>query len=342
MIVAVREALFGDIPALAALEQASPETGPVAIEVRPRVDHFRLAARYPGVRGYVATAPDGPGIVGMLFASVAPTRLDGELVPGAYLFDLRVHPRHRRRGVASALIGHAWERARAEAGVVVAWAAALAGNVASRRTFRRAGFDQERQLRVRMVAPGLSAGRPAVGLAYRPAAAKDLPSLAEALNTHHAGHQLWRPVTGARLADELAVLHHAPEDVMLALGPDGGLVGAAGAFDIGRVAHLRLLGLRALPGGANWLLARLFRRVPLRPLLVRPALLPADGATATAELLRALHRRSPRTPPALAVTIDPLDPAWPSLARLFGVSAGIHLLARSDRQIDMGQPWHFS
>lgn len=109
--IQIREVLPGDALALVALESASPESSPLAARLEPRVSYLEIVARYPGVHGYVAHADARGQAVGMLFASVAPTRFNGAVVPGVYLFSLRVHPTMRRRGVASALVTHAWERA---------------------------------------------------------------------------------------------------------------------------------------------------------------------------------------------------------------------------------------
>ena len=341
MKVAIREADRADAPALLALERISPETGPVSIRIELRVDHFALAGRYPGARGYVALAADGGTIIGMLFASIAPTRLNGGWAPGAYLFGLRVHPAHRRRGVATALVTHAWERARAEAGAEVAWGAVVDGNEASARTLQRCGFTQGRDLRARLLAPGLLPRLSTPGLVWSRARGDDLPDLAEALNDRYANHQCWRLQTADRLAAELAAVRHTAEDIVLARGPDGQLVAAAGGFSLPRVAGLRLLGFRRLPGPVNRMMTPLYGLLPLRPRLVRHALLPPDRPEVIGELLRAMHRSSLSEAWFLATTMDPADPAWPSIARLPGWNVRLRLFARSERPIETGRPWSF-
>ena len=94
----IRVAEPADEPALAALEQAAPDGGQVAVRLQPRLGYLDLAGRYPGVTGVIAVAPGESGVVGMLFSSVAATQFNGAVVPGAYLFSLRVHPALRRRG----------------------------------------------------------------------------------------------------------------------------------------------------------------------------------------------------------------------------------------------------
>ncbi|MBI2865309.1 MAG: GNAT family N-acetyltransferase [Chloroflexi bacterium] len=337
--VTIRDAVPVDAPALAALERVSPDSGPLAVEIEIKDDYFALAARYPGVRGYVAMAPPSSAVVGMLFASIAPTQINGDLAPGAYLFALRVHPAYRRQGVASSLIAHACERARVEQNARVIWAAVASRNEPSLRTFRRAGFHQERALGVRIAAPGLLPHRRPASITCRPAMPDDLPYAAEALNAGYANHQFWRPLTAERLAVELATVHHSPADVTTGLVPDGNPVGVASAFVPGRVARLRFLGLRVLPNPLNKLLSLFLRPVPLRLLLVRYASLPADQPQAVTDLLRCLHRRHLSEAWVLALVRDPLEPVWTAVFRLPGLNASVCLLVRSEQPIEAARPW---
>ncbi len=341
MTIDIRDADPIDGPALLALERISPEMGRAIVRVELGLDHFALAGRYPGPRGYVALAPDGHTIVGMLFASVAPTQLNGGCVSGAYLFSLRVHPAHRRRGIATALLTHAWERAQAEAGAEVAWGAVVPGNEASARTLQRCGFTQGRDLRVRLLLPGLLLRHGTPGLVCSRAAREDLPGLAEALNDRYVNHQFWRPQAADPLAAELAAVRHRVEDIVMVRGPEGRLFAAAVGLSLRRVMRLRLLGFRLLAGPVNRMVAPLGGLIPLRPLLVRRALLPADHPEAIAELLWALHRGSLPEAWFLAVTMDPADPAWPSIARMPGWTVRLRLFAKSERPIETARPWYF-
>lgn len=103
----IREAKPEDTLALIELERLCPEMGRVTVRIDLHSNHFGLASRYPGSTGYVVLAEDGSTIIGTIFSSVAPTQLNGGLLPAAHLFSLRVHPSYRRRGVASTLIAHA-------------------------------------------------------------------------------------------------------------------------------------------------------------------------------------------------------------------------------------------
>lgn len=326
----------GDDPALAALERASPEGGRLVVQLDLRVGYSALAARYPGVRGYVAQAGAPPRVVGMLFCSLASTQLGGAIVPGAYLFSLRVDPAVRRRGVATALIEHACERARAEAGIAVTWAAVVGGNEASRRAFARAGFVPAGEL-VGRLAPRLPlVGRPALGV--EPAATANLPVLADLLNRTHAAHDLWRPLGPVDLGAALRAADHDLADALLGRRADGAPLAAAAPFDLDRVARLRFLGHRRLPEPVNRVLAALAR--PLRPrvAVLRFRALPRDRPDAGLAVLRAALRRLPWPGGVLAVPLDRRDPAWPTVARLPAMSTPITVVARSAHPVGATRP----
>jgi ribosomal protein S18 acetylase RimI-like enzyme len=322
-----------------AVERASPEGGSFALRIEPRLDHFTLARRYPNAQGYVAVALDGVTVVGMVFASVAPTRLNGELVPGVYLYNLRVHPAHRRQGVGTALLTHAWERARTAFGAEVAWGAVVRSNEPSLRTFRRAGLTQERQLYARLIAPVFAVGQ-APGVSWRAADTGDLPSWIAAVDARYANHQLWRPCGRDDLSAEPIAQGEAAGETLLGLAPDGTIISGATAIALNRLARMRLLGVRRLPRVVNRMLGPVFGLLPVRPLLIRRLLLPADTPGATRALFHHLYRHFFPAALGLVVVLDPLDPAWPTVARLAGTSIGIQIMAGSARRIDTSRPWY--
>lgn len=336
----IRAVELGDQPALAALERAAPEAGSLVVRLEPRVGYLDLAARYPSVSGYVVVEPRGDQrIVGMLFSSLAPTQCNGAVVPGAYLFSLRVHPTARRRGVASALLAYAWARA-LEAGAELAWGAVMAGNEASLRTFARAGFTRTRDLAICLWLPAWSgpAGEPARTL--RRGTARDLPALAEAFNRSHAEHNLWRPVTPERLGAELAVTRHGPDDVLLLTAAGGDILAAGAVFDLRRVLALRLLGWRGLPGGVNRVLAPLLAGLTPRPLILRQRALTPSHSGAGLSLLRSLGR--PAGPRAiLAAPVDRRDPAWPLMAGVARLRRPLHVAVKGAVSLDDRRPLSF-
>lgn len=334
----IRDVEPGDAPALATLERAAPEGARLAVEIVPRIGHLELAARYPNIRGYVALTSDPARIVGMLFSSLAPTQLNGAVMPGAYLFGLRVHPAARRRGIASALLSHARERARAEADAELVWAGVREGNEASLRTCAAAGFTRLRDSAVRIIPPPFAPPGRARACSVRPLTPDDLPALASALNRAHAAHNFWRPSTPERLGAELTAARHGLSDVLVALDRDGAMLAAGAVLDLGRVARFRLLGHRSLPDRLSRALAPAVARLPLRPLLLRHRLLPATQPEAGLALLRSIWRQFGSPLSALAIPMDTRDPAWPVVARAWGLTSRLHVVARSAAPVDESRP----
>lgn len=341
----IREAEPSDEAALRALEYAAPDTGPWRVRVEPRIPYWELVGRYPNARGFVAVVPDpvgGERVVGMLFSSVAPTRLAGALIQGAYLYGLRVHPGARRRGIATSLIRDAWQQAR-DAGAELAWAIVVGGNHASLAAFARAGIPWLRDACARIVLPVPRFTGRSPGFTVRRATTDDISWLVDALNRAHSSHDLWRPLSPAELSRQLTAAHHSVADVRLVLDATSNILAAGAGFHVARVARVELLGHRVVPTRLNRALAAIAARLSggnSRAILLRHRLHLATEARAGEILIRAMQWSTACHHSALAVPMDPRDPYWPSLARLPGFTTRLHVVASSALGFDGARPLH--
>lgn len=335
--VSIREVVPADEPALAALEWSAPDAGALQLRLRLRTGYLALTNRYPNVRGFVAV--DGSdSVVGAIFSSTAPTRCGDRMVSGVYLFSLRVHPAARRLGLGTTLVQHAWEEARRRDGAEIGWAGVLEGNVASARTLARAGFDWYRDLAVRTI-PRLicgmgTRGRVTGGLVVRRGRDGDLDELAAALEAAHLRHQLWRPLDADILRQELVAAGQSLDDLWLALDRAGTIRSAGAAFDVGRVADVRVGGVPGLARAIRPVLAPALARLPIRPLLFTHALLDA----ATPQLIRRLLRAYQGITTTLSIVIDPRDPAWPIVRSLPGLTGHVSVVVRGLATLDRAAP----
>jgi ribosomal protein S18 acetylase RimI-like enzyme len=334
----IRVAERADEPALAALEQASPDGGPISVRLRPRLGYLDVADRYPGATGFVALAPVQPRIVGMLFSSVAPTQFNGTVVPGAYLFSLRVHPAMRRRGVAASLIRHALEQARREAGIEVAWAAVMSGNEPSLRTFSRAGFVPTRGLMLRIRLPGRPRARTAPARTVRRAIDSDLSALADLLNRANTRHNLWRPSTPSSLAAQFDAAAHSLADVPLVVDRYDHILAAGAAFDVRRAFSLQAVELRGVPRLLSRAVSSMVTRVPMRPLVLRHRALVESEPPAALRLLRSIQGLQTAWLSTLVVPVDVLDPAWPTVVRATQFARPLHVMVWSTVRPDESRP----
>jgi ribosomal protein S18 acetylase RimI-like enzyme len=334
----VRVAERADEPALAALEQASPDGSPVSVRLQPRLGYLDVADRYPGTTGFVALAPGRLGIVGMLFSSVAPTQFNGSVVPGAYLFSLRVHPAVRRRGVAASLIRHALDQARREAGIEVAWAAVMSGNEPSLRTFSRAGFAPTRGLMLRIRFPGRPRPRTDPAHTLRRAIDPDLSAMADVLNHANARHNLWRPATPSNLAAQFGAAGHGLADVPLVVDRDGRIIAVGAVFDVRRAFSPQAVELRGVPALLSRAVSSMVTRVALRPLVLRDRALLDSEPAAASRLLRSIQGLQTARLSTLIVPVDICDPAWPTVVRATQLTRRLHVMLWSTMRSDENRP----
>ena len=111
-----------------------------------------LLDRCSKTAGRVLVAEIDHRVVGFiaLLARVAPEEPDEDQTPYAYISDLVVLPRHRRRGVGRALLERAEALARSSTARVLR-VGVLAKNESAARLYRVAGFsDYQRQLAKRL------------------------------------------------------------------------------------------------------------------------------------------------------------------------------------------------
>ena len=133
-------------------------------------------------------------IVGIVFGEVRWVQYAGQVVPGVYISHLRVHPDHRRQGIARGLADWALEYItdllRADA---VLYGAIMAGNVSLKLA------DQYRFQSTESIQGGIvpMLKRPPAtipGLEVRPAKIGELPTVVEGMNEFYSEHNLWSPV----------------------------------------------------------------------------------------------------------------------------------------------------
>jgi predicted N-acetyltransferase YhbS len=150
----------------------------------------------------IVAVEDGK-IIGMVFGEVRWVQYGSQEVPGVYISHLRVHPDHRRQGIARELSEWALEYItdllRSDA---VLYGAIMADNV-SLDLADQFGFKPTKPIRGGIV-PMLA--RPPVEiqeLEVRPANRNELSAIADGMNAFYQEHNLWIPVSVDTLEDFL-------------------------------------------------------------------------------------------------------------------------------------------
>ena len=191
-----------DSQALESLIAATADSGGIGFTDDYQVDllavHRGLVEEFHGAVG----VQDGE-VVGLVFGEVRWVQHANQVVPGVYISHLRVHPDHRRQGIASELSDWALEYItdllRSDA---VLYGAIMAGN-ASLKLADQFEFQTTKPVQGGIVPMRV---RPPVAipdLEVRQAERNELSSIADGMNAFYRDHNLWIPVSVDTLDDFL-------------------------------------------------------------------------------------------------------------------------------------------
>ena len=304
----VRLAGPGDGADLAELVARSPDAGRVAFTYRFSADLLAVM-QVLGTRleGAVALADGEP--VGMVLGDFAEVQWAGARRPGVYVSNLRVHPEHRRQGVAAALARFGLERVRerlGEEGVV--YAAVLEGNL-SAGLVRELGFRATAPIRGALVPLRRRAPKGPAHLRVRLAGPEDMSPMAAGMNAFYAAHNLWSPVSAESLADFVGreVAGVRPNRLHV-VERDGELVAGLSASD--RTALVRMIVTRASPlvRAAGWAAGILPADGTLRALTVRHVWFRPGEREAARLLWQTLRSTARPNAGSIGIAFDPRDP----------------------------------
>lgn len=155
----------------------------------------------PDMTGVVAVAPDDGRVVGVASVSFEDVLYNGQVVPSAFLGNLKVHHDFRRQGIAKALA--AW-RVRTAEERIGPYGVILTGtskdNVASQNTMKTWGAElhDQQMLRPR---PPIHRQPTTAGLRVIAPEPTHDEEIIEKANRFYADYQLYTPLTPRRLAE---------------------------------------------------------------------------------------------------------------------------------------------
>jgi len=190
---------------------------------------------------HAAVAEQDGQIVGMVFGEVRWVQCAGQVKPGVYISHLRVHPDHRRQGIARGLsdwsLEYITDLLRSDA---VLYGAIMTGNV-SLKLADRYGFQMTKPIQGGIVPMRKYPPASIPELEVRPANRSELPAVVEGMNAFYSEHNLWSPVSVDMLEEYLAreVARVEPNQLYVAVRGDQIIAGLS-LSDRTKLVRMRL------------------------------------------------------------------------------------------------------
>lgn len=247
-----------DGSAIAELFEQTPDAGQISFTTRFKTDaYMALTALHTDTAGVVAVWPATGQVVGMAMVDWSQRQVEGSVRPCALLNTLKVHPDHRRQGIAQRLADWCFAAARERFGDdAVLLADIQKGNVASERAARHWSSQFVGQPHTVLVGMRRSPPRLPSGVTLRPAQPDELGAIAAQQNRFYQNYNLYAPQTADSLAawrDHTplpAPIHH----LFVAVDAAGIILAGAGiterarllALHVGRLPAAMKLAVRAI------------------------------------------------------------------------------------------------
>ncbi len=320
-----------DYKELEALAHESPDTG---------MAHFTAEHLVPpdeadtelGLDTQLFVARVDGALAGAADVSYAHIWYEGELRPAAMFGSLMVHPRYRRRGVASALASHRVEAARQRFGPdVILLANIQEGNIGAQRTAAKWRTAESRPF-ITATAPMRPAPAPTGAYTVRAATFADVDEIADGLKAFYQGANFYRRQSPETLRAWVASpLPSPPRSYLVATDTRGRIAAGLGITHLYRYLAHRLVDMPLWMRALNVV----FREIPEGGVLREADLRIVhweDGVAAAHQLWQAVRGGMVGNANTLLFSYDPQGPLAPLAARL-GLKSGVRLRAavRADR-----------
>jgi GNAT superfamily N-acetyltransferase len=203
----LRDMLPSDGPALKRLMENDPETADMSLTTRFQIDAYRAwTALKPNLAGVVAEALDTNEIVEAATVSFEDIQFEGDVLPSAFLENLKVHHAYRGQGLGSKLARWRIDRARqhfGEKGVILT--GTTSDNTASQTVLKKWCKQFFGPLKVTPCSPLLNLPKPPTGITVRATEGRDLAEIAEKSNRFYANYNLYAPLSAEKLEATLKI-----------------------------------------------------------------------------------------------------------------------------------------
>ena len=230
----IRPATDEDNKELLELEKLCPQGTGLVLQFDRSPDFFCRSRTYDSYNIYIA---QGEGkTIGTIASTVRNFNLNGKRTIGVYIYDLRVHPDHRGRGIGSELIQHVIDRS---GEVQVAYAIIAEDNYSSLALFKKMGFQKTHDF-VLLNIP-LYRRQRSEPHEMRTITNHDAPQVVKLINEHYRNHDFFSPLTATAFLNKAKKLLGYGLDKIHVATVGSRITGCLGLWDCSGVFRARAL-----------------------------------------------------------------------------------------------------
>ncbi len=205
----LREMQPADGPAIKLLMENDPETPGLSLTTHFLVDPYQAwTALKPDLAGVVAEVPGVEGLVGAATIAFEPVQYAGQMLPGAFLENLKVRHDYRGKGLGTQLAQWRLNKARERFGEqIVIMTGTTSDNHASLATMKKWANQFLGPLTMTPIPPRKQPPKPLAGITVRPAQVEDFEEISTRSNQFYADCSLYAPLSPEMLDTLLRQAH---------------------------------------------------------------------------------------------------------------------------------------
>jgi GNAT superfamily N-acetyltransferase len=331
-LVSIRVAEGADNSELLDLEKLCPQGTSLVLQLDRSPDFFLRSRVYDNFRVYVAV--EEGKVVGTVGATLKEFSSGEEVVKGVYVYDLRVHPAFRGRGIGSKLV----QKVIAEENEAdLAYGIIMEANHPSITLIKRLGFQNIHDF-VLLSVPLYKRYETAMSK-VRKITVDDVPSVVDLINNHYSNHDFFPPLSIDNFLNRTRQLTDYGFQSTQVIEVNNKIVACAGLWDYSRILRASVLhvtaGLKMLTYALRF--ANLFTNTMKLPSVGEPFKLMyvTDFAfTGETEPVRELIENCLSLSYSsgcnfLVFSLDPLNPTIPMIAKYRPIRISYHIYAKS-------------
>jgi ribosomal protein S18 acetylase RimI-like enzyme len=331
-LFSIRVADDADNAELLDLEKMCPQGTSLILQFDRSPDFFLRSRVYNNYTVYVAE--EEGKIIGTVGATLKEFNMSGEVVKGVYIYDLRVHPTFRGRGIGSKLVQQVMAE---ENEADLAYGIIMEENYPSIALFKRLGFQNIHNL-IFLNVP-LYKRQEQTASKVRKMTADDVPSVVDLINDHYRNHDFFAPLNIDSFLNRTRQLTDFGFQSTQVVEVENQIVACAGLWDYSRILQTSVLHVTAKLKMLTYILkfANLFTRTMKLPSVGEPFRLMyvtdfafTGEVDAVKELIKhCLSLSCSCECDFLLFPLDPLNPAIPLIAKYRPVTISYHIYAKS-------------